>query len=123
MRVFICLLLISISTYALAQTEFTTVEEKVMYNKANGLEPLSGIKIVFPFLLLQEMSKEKLDILVSDLNSRFLEVVSTEIGVDNEKLLITIITEGRRENHEIYQQILEAYSGVLKFKNRMYLLK
>ena len=115
----LCLLLLSGS--AIAQQTFSSAEEKIVYNKNNGLYKYEGILIEYSYALNNSRKITESDL--QKIKEIFPSALKFRLESENDQSLLYILTEGDRKNHDRYNEALAKFPELIKKGKRNYLLK
>jgi hypothetical protein len=115
----LCLLLLSGS--AIAQQTFSSAEEKIVYNKNNGLYKYEGILIEYSYALNNSRKITESDL--QKIKEIFPSALKFRLESENGQSLLYILTEGDRKNHDRYNEALAKFPELIEKGKRNYLLK
>lgn len=120
----ICLWAQNITPTSQLVHNFQSAEERIVYNKKQQLpNKYEGVLIQYSYLLKEEayqLGEKGLKALV---NEKFKAIESIEFQKMGEQIYLQILTEGHRENHEKYNDLLYLHTQYLGRASRSYLLK
>jgi hypothetical protein len=119
--VIMLLFLLVIANKSQAQQSFNSAEEKIVYNKNNGLPKYDGIEIEYSFIL--KNPEETKDSDIQEIKNLFPNHKDVRIANVNENTYLYILTEGDRLNHERYNEALLKYPHIIAKGKRNYILK
>jgi hypothetical protein len=124
MKILILSIFLTFSLISLAQNDdyFGSAEEKIVYNKNNGLNKYAGINISYTYELhlKSEIPKESLEKIG---NHFFNHLVDIQIFESDNKKYISYLTEGSQRNNNISREIPAKLNSEFIFSKRTYHLK
>lgn len=120
-RAIMLLFLLVITYKSKAQQSFNSAEEKIVYNKNNGLPKYDGIEIEYSFIL--KNPEETKDSDIQEIKDLFPNHKDDRIANVNDNTYLYIQTEGDRLNHERYNEALLKYPHIIAKGKRNYILK
>lgn len=115
------LLLTSGITNLSAQQSFASAEEKIFFNKNNGLPKYEGVIIEYRFKLVENQNIEETE--VNNIINHFTKVLNFRLEHQNGFNSLFITTEGEILNHNKYNEVLLLYPSLIQRGKRIYILK
>ena len=99
--------------------QFTTAEERIVYNKANGINKYEGVLIEYVYLLNDEFSitPEQSEDACSSL---FTKYVTSTMYEDQGSTYLVVLTEGDRANHDFALELERKFEFKLAVESRKY---
>ena len=118
------LIVLSISYIAQSQQTpvFQSAEEKIVFNKANQLDKYDGVAIEYTFQVIVDngMTQNDLD---SIAQKYFMEVLAVDAYQADGLKYISVLTNGKRSNHQGSFDLVDTSAGKFEFESRTYHLK
>lgn len=109
-----------------ANVVFQSVEERMVYNKSNGLPKYEGIEVEYVFGLTEAVSAafRSQDELIAFVRPHFVAFIQAALSPNEDKTVeLRIRTEGNRLNHDKYNEVLSAFPQYFTKRPRSYRLK
>jgi hypothetical protein len=120
-RAILLFFLLVIANKSQAQQSFNSAEEKIVYNKNNGLYKYEGILIEYSYALNNSGKIAESDL--QKIKEIFPSALKFRLESENGQSLLYILTEGDRKNHDRYNEALAKFPELIEKGKRNYLLK
>lgn len=113
---------LSFLTFSQNNNEFTSAEERIVYNKKNNLNKYTGIDISYTYELNlnSEVPAESLKKIGHHF---FKNIIDVQFFEENNKKYVAYLTEGSLGNNEISREIPAQLNNEFIFAKRTYHLK
>ena len=110
------------SVFGQQNLEFQSAEEKIVYNKSNGLNKYDGVAVEYTYQVLDNKNLEE-DEIIELANTYFNNILDTDYYSVDGKVYISILTDGSLSNHEGSFKLRDGLYKRFIFYKRRYHLK